>query len=443
MDDALQDALQEAAGPDAASDRRSTHERKRGEPGMRRTIIWVVAAALCALVALGGCGKKEEAATLTIWQTYNDEEHPVFKEIVRQFKEAHPGITIDIVRLPFAGAEPKIQTALTTRTEPDIARVDVSFLAKLASKNALLSLEELVPAAFRDEILPVALQSCVYRGTLSGLPDQTNGLCLFYNRELFRQAGLDPDRPPATWDELIAYGKKLTDEEKGVFGIGVRNSLWWSLPFFYTHGATFLSDDGLHCLLNGPEGVAAFQLKVDLYERHRIEGGAWRSGGIQNDLGFQNGRYAMIMNGPWAVESLKKTGLDFGVGLIPEGPAGTATNVGGNNLVVFRSSKRPELAAEFLMFVAGEDIQRMWAASLGQIPVNVKAMDAITSDEHPYLAVFVEQMGTAIARPQTPYYPEIENIMNPEMQAALDNTKSVKDALDTAVAEIDKLLAGE
>ena len=65
------------------------------------------------------------------------------------------------------------------------------------------------------------------------------------------------------------------------------------------------------------------------------------------------------------------------------------------------------------------------------------------NDEGAPLAVFVEQMKTAVARPQTPYYPELENLMNPEMQAALDGTKTVKAALDAAVAEIDKLLAGE
>jgi len=162
-----------------------------------------------------------------------------------------------------------------------------------------------------------------------------------------------------------------------------------------------------------------------------------------DDLGFQSGRYAMVMNGPWAVEGLKKAGIDFGVGLIPSGPAGTRTNVGGNDLVVFKSTKNPKLAAEFLMFVASADIQRMWATRLGQVPVNVKAMDEAMLAEHPYLAVFVEQMKSAVARPQTPYYPEIENLMNPEMQAALDDTKSVKDALDSAVREIDKLLAGE
>ncbi len=411
---------------------------------MRKTAV-LLSAALIAAALCGGCGGggDESAATLTVWETYNDDEHPVFKEIVAQFEQGHPGVTIDVIRLPFAGAEPKIMTALTTRTEPDIARVDVSFLAKLAHKNALLPLDDRVSEEFQADIVPVALASCRYRGRLWGIPDQTNGLCLFYNRDLFRAAGLDPDSPPETWDELIACGKRLTNRDEGVFGIGLSNSLWWSLPFFYTHGATFLSDDGRHCLLNSAEGVKAFQLKVDMHTTHGIEGGAWRAGGIIHDLGFQNGRYAMILNGPWAVESLKRTGIDFGVALIPAGPAGTHTNVGGNDLVVFRSTKSPDVATEFLTFVASEETQRMWAKRLGQVPVNQRAFDAITSEEHPHLAVFVEQMRTAIPRPQTPFYPDMENLMNPEMQAALDNTKTVKAALDAAVAEIDKLLNEE
>jgi ABC-type glycerol-3-phosphate transport system substrate-binding protein len=408
---------------------------------MKRLLTLALVAGMIAALALApGCGG-QKSSTLTIWQTYNDEEYPVFKKIVADFEEAHPGVTINVVRLPFAGAEPKIQTALTTRTEPDIARVDVSFLARLAYKNALLDIDPYVSQDFRDQLLPVALASCYFDGKLWGIPDQTNGLCLFYNKELFRKAGLDPETPPATWDELVVMGKKLTNKSESIYGIGLSNSLWWSLPFFYTYGAKFLNADNTKCLLNSPEGIAAFQFKVDLYSKYGIEGGAWRAGGIVPDVGFQNGRYAMILNGPWAVESLKRTGIDFGVGLIPAGPAGTATNVGGNDLVVFRSTDQPELAAEFLQFVANPDNQRLWMSSLGQIPVNMYALDAMDPVVHPYLPVFVEQMQTAIARPQVPNYPEIENLMNPEMQAALDGTKTVKAALDAAVGQVDKLLA--
>jgi ABC-type glycerol-3-phosphate transport system substrate-binding protein len=408
---------------------------------MKKTLLLLAAVTLLTVWGCGGGG--QQGATLTIWETYNDEEHPVFKEIVDRFEQSRPGVTIEVVRLPFAGAEPKVMTALTTRTEPDIARVDVSFLAKLAYKNALLPIDDRVSEEFLADIVPVALASCRYDGRLWGIPDQTNGLCLFYNKDLFRAAGLDPDRPPRTWDEFIEFGEKLTDRDKGVFGAGLSNSLWWTLPFFYTYGATFLSEDGRTCLLNSPEAVEAFQLKVDLYQKYGIEGGAWRAGGIVHDLGFQNGRYAMILNGPWAVESLKKTGIDFGVAPIPAGPAGSHTNVGGNDLVIFKSTKHPDLAAEFITFVASEEIQRMWARQLSQIPVNERANDIISPEDFPYLSVFVKQMKTAIPRPQTPYYPEIENLMNPEMQAALDNTKSVKDALDSAVGEIDKLLNEE
>ena len=91
----------------------------------------------------------------------------------------------------------------------------------------------------------------------------------------------------------------------------------------------------------------------------------------------------------------------------------------------------------------------LWSGSNEDLFTRSRIIDHIfvplffTSEEHPYLAVFVERMKTAIPRPQVMSYPEIENLMNPEMQAALDGTKSVEAALNAAVAEIDKQLAGE
>jgi multiple sugar transport system substrate-binding protein len=407
---------------------------------------------LCALVCVfallvSGCGKKQEAGSgeivLTVWETYNTDEKPVFLEIVAEFEAAHPGVTIKSTNLPYMGSEPKILTALATRTTPDIARVDGSFLPKLAIKGGIQPLDAFVPASFRDELVPVALQSNIVNGHLFGLPDQVNCLCIFTNRQLFRDGGLDPDQTPATWEDFIRIAKKLTNDKRGVFGFGMRNSLWWSLPFFNTYGAPLLSEDKTRCLLGEKTAVDAFQLKVDLYRKYKVEGGGWMAGGIRDDLGFQTNKYAMVFNGPWAVKSLTEAGIDFGVALIPAGPKGTSTTVGGNDLVVFRSCAHPKEAAEFLTFVASRQSQAKWCNALGQIPVNRLANADLDFQHHPYLSTFIEQMKTAVPRPQVAVYPEIENAVNPEMQAALEGSKTVQQAMDSACQEVDAILKRE
>jgi len=407
--------------------------------------ILLLCAAIAVVLSCGGgkdAGEQAGPVTLTYWQTYNDDENALFGELAEEYQASHPGVTIKTTRLPFMGAEPKILTALATRTTPDIARVDGSFVPKLATRNALINLDEVGLGDIKKDLHPVALSSCEVNGATYAVPEQVNGLCLFYNKDLFRGAGLDPEDPPDSWAEFITVGRKLTDPQAGVFGFGMRNSLWWTFPFFNTYGAPFLNEDGTRCVLNGPKGVEAFQLKVDLYRKYEIEGGGWRAGGVRDDMGFQNGKYAMIFSGPWAVKTLSAAGIDFGVGLIPRGPAGTSTNVGGNDLVVFRSCQNPKAAVEFLTFMASREVQTRWANELGQIPVNVPAEQHLDFEKHPYLKVFVEQMKTAIPRPPIADYDELENIMNPEMQAALDGTKSVQKALDDAVRRINREVLG-
>jgi len=391
----------------------------------------------------GAGGKTAGGVTITVWETYNSEERAVFLELVEEFQAANPGINIDAVNIPFDGMEPKILTALATNTAPDIVRVDVGFLPKLAMRGAVHPLDEYASGEVTGELFPVTLASCKIDGHLYGLPDQVNGLCLFYHRDLFEKAGLDPDVPPMTWDEFVGYAEKLTDRENGVFGFGMRNSLWWSLPFIYSFGGNILTDDNKACALSEDEAVAGFQFKVDLYSKYKVEGGAWRAGGIRDDVGFQSKKYAMVLNGPWAVKGLQAAGIDFGVALIPAGPAGHATNVGGNNLAVLATSVHPEEAYKFLEHVVSRHSQAKWANELGQIPVNVTANDLVDHSKHPYLAIFMEQMKYARPRPPVGSYPEIENDTNPEMQAALDGKKTVEEAMTAACKKIAVILEEE
>jgi ABC-type glycerol-3-phosphate transport system substrate-binding protein len=419
------------------------NRKKRGMIVKIRTWIACLVAA-CLLGGVVGCAKEKagQGVTLTVWETYNTEERALFLDLVAEYETANPGIVIEPVSIPFDGLEPKILTALATNTAPDIARVDVGFLPKVALRGALTALDRYGVEAMKGDLFPVALSSCVVEGETYGVPDKVNGLCLFYNKAMFTAVGLDPSEPPDTWEEFVAFAERLTDRKAGIFGFGMRNSLWWSLPFIYSFGGGILDGQG-KCALSDSGSVAGFQFKVDLYSKYGVEGGAWRAGGIRDDMGFQGRKYAMVFNGPWAVKGLEQGGIDFGVALIPAGPAGRATNVGGNDLVVFSTSAHPAEAAKFMMYMASKEVQARWANELGQIPVNTLADQLIDFQTHPYLRTFMEQMKYARPRPQTGSYPEIENAVNPEMQAALDGKKTVEEAMQSACRLVDEIVADE
>jgi ABC-type glycerol-3-phosphate transport system substrate-binding protein len=389
----------------------------------------------------GAAEKKSEdqmkPVKLTIWETYGTEEKVVFQKIVRDYMKQNPHVTIETQALPWNEHEPKIMNSVITRSSPDLARVGVSFVAKLESKRALTPLNDLGAMDVRDDYFPASFDSNIVNGKIYGLPDQTTCLALFYNTDMFKAAGLDPDKPPTTWDEFVEYGKKLTDEEKGVYGFGMENYLWWTLPFFYTFGADIVSEDGKKCILDSPEGIAALQFKADLYQKHKIEGGAWVAGGINPENGFINKKYAMIFMGPWNVKHFKDNKINFKVGLIPAGKAGTATNVGGSDMVVMRGCKNPRAAFDFLRFLTNKENQLYWARKLNQLPVSIAAAAEFQKEADPITKVFLEQIKTARARPQITNYDELENICNPEMESALSNQKKVKDALESAVKKID------
>jgi ABC-type glycerol-3-phosphate transport system substrate-binding protein len=139
-------------------------------------------AVLCVFAVLAaGCAGEDagEGVTLTVWESYSNEERVVFMELVEEFKQKHRGLQVEVVSIPFDGMEPKILTSLATDTAPDIGRVDVAFLPKLAIRGALHQLDRFGVDDLRLEIRPVAMSSCIVDGKVYGVPDQVNGLCLF------------------------------------------------------------------------------------------------------------------------------------------------------------------------------------------------------------------------------------------------------------------------
>ncbi len=438
-------------------------------------LLAVAAVFLCISCAEKAGAKSQGEITLQIWEGFKFEEHPLFEQICRSFEKSYyekTGTRIRVIpfRVPFDDMMTKIKTATLSRTTPDICVVDALKVTELAYGDVVVALDTLpnfegtwqdvskkfIPAAFGSNVVDVKGTTHLY-----GLPAQTTCLALFWNRKLFRRygdelraAGCDPNRPPGDWDEFIKYGKALTHPKDGVYAFGMRNSLWFTMPFFNLYRATFVEERGgkYYSTIDSPLARAAVYQKVDLYLVHKIEAGAWKAGAKDPDQGFLNESYAMVLNGPWNVEKFKRSGLDLGialiprlskhraieVGLLPKGATDeeynqkitSSSNVGGQNAVIFTTCKHPEVAYEFLKFYTSRKIQKLWAEKLGQIPVRLDAQEGLDTSVFPEISTFIKQINLAKPMPPLPLYGTLEmDIFNPEMDLVLNGKKSVEAAL--------------
>ncbi len=391
-----------------------------------------------------------EPRELTIWVTYNDEQFKVYQKLVQRFS-VERGVNIKVSRIPFDGQAEKFQYACNSRTAPDIARMDIGNIPRFAVGKALLPMENFPEfTELKTNLTPAALSSAQVR-TQKGellhfaIPDEYVNVALFYNKDLFIASGLEP-KAPKTWAEFESIASRLSrdldgDGLKDQYGFAMTNTLWWSLPFLYAKNGDIVDTKNLKCLLDQPEAIAGLEYQMHL-SKSGLEAGAWRPGSIQPDTGFKNGRYAMILSGPWNLESFEQSGLNFGVDLIPGNPdlgVVSTTSIGGNSNVIFRTSKSPKLAFEFLSWLASAEIQIHLHETLGSFPINLPELETMNYElKAKTIDVFIEQSRHARPRPAIPGYGRIESIVNNEVEAAFAGSLTASQAYKRACERIER-----
>jgi ABC-type glycerol-3-phosphate transport system substrate-binding protein len=422
---------------------------------------------------LSGCTPSPEADStvhLSLWHGFTAEETVVLRELVAEYERTQRApdgrpVKVAVEYVSYNDMFVKLKTAALGRITPDMAFVDSIKVTDLAFGNALVPINELEGFKQRYGSIDVAREQFVNASFDSGLvnrlgetalyalPVQTTTVALFWNREIFRRraadlraAGLDPNRPPQTWEEMEAYGRVLTRPQDEVYAFGMSGSMWFTFPYFNMFGVNWVRYD---------ESGRAFS---DLDEKRTLgalgllkriataewEGGSWRRSALIPEAGFINGRYAMILTGPWQVEAFRNAGLDFDVALIPApgpkdiaalglepvatgerrerlGPlAWSSSNVGGQSGVILRTATEQEAAYEFLEWFTSEDVQRRWGSSLGQIPVRLAAWENLDTTNYPFMPRFMEQLALSRRVPPVPLFALLEgDVFNPEVDLLL------------------------
>lgn len=444
--------------------------RRTGRPHVRR--LPVSPSLLLPLVLLlfaGGCAREPDApgrVELTFWHSFVVSTQPALQELIAAFEAEHPGITVRAQYIPTGDALiQKLVASIQSGTPPDISWVHADFLGRLAEARAIYPMSHFIegPDGLSDEaladIFPDLLQAATWRDTLYAMPMEATLLALFYNRDLFRRAGLDPDRPPQTWDELRAYTRQLTSDENGdgkidrygfyvpVFPASGSLNIWMILqwtPFLWQAGGEIVDSAQTTVGFDSEAGAQALTLWKQLYDDQQF-----RSFSQAHDVGFASQWLAMVMDGPWNLPRYRQMqNVDWAVAPLPAGPVRRATYLAGEHLAIFRRSNHPDAAWTFIKWMLRPETQAAFSMKSGYLPVTQSTLTLPAYQAHlekdPALRAFVEQMPLGQARPPIERHNvEINQHLAEAIEKAIVGNVDPRQALHEAALRSNRLLAAE
>ncbi|EJZ20205.1 sugar ABC transporter substrate-binding protein (plasmid) [Rhizobium sp. Pop5] len=402
----------------------------------------ILGALALAGVSLFGLSAKAEDVKLTLWSL--DKDTQPAPTLVKQFNDQHNGITIEYRVIQFDDVVTEAMRAYATGQAPDIIAVDNPEHALFSSRGAFLDLTDMIKNSKvikPENYFPGPLKSVEWDGKYFGVPKATNTIALYYNKDMFKAKGLDPNKPPQTWDELVEDARKLTDPAKNVYGLAFsakanEEGTFQFLPWAQMGGGSYehINADGAVKAL----GIWKTIIDDKLASPDTLTRGQWDSTGT-----FNSGNAAMAISGPWELDRmLQEAKFDWGVTLlpIPKEGAERSSAMGDFNWAIFASSKHPAEAFKALEYFASQD-DKMFK-NFGQLPARSDISIPETGQplKDAALKVFLEQLKYAKPRGPHPQWPKISKAIQDAIQAALTGQMSPKDALDQAADKIKAVL---
>ena len=426
---------------------------------MKRNSGLVITVAAVAIVGLAGCsasgvetesaiglpGATDISGEVTFWHAYSadsPEVETINDFVIPVFEAQYPDVTINSVAVPYDELRQKLITAVAGDQLPDLVRADIGWVPELANLGVLVALDKDMPDfdELASQTFPGTLATNKWQDSYYGLPLDTNTRVMLYNKDVLEAAGVGA---PTTVDELKQIAPAL--KQAGSFAFADNGAGGWNtLPWIWSAGGD-LTDEAVTTAsgyINSPESVDGIQTLVDLYQNDQLPGIILGdSGGLATSDGLAGGEYATILDGPWMYPIFASQFPDFELSAaqVPAGAGGSISVVGGENIVLTKSSSNKAAAAEFLRHLLSEEVQ-LEMAKVGQMPVLSSLSDDLVGI-NAYYAPFVEQLKTAKPRPVTPAWAEIDSILQDEVRAAIRGEKTVQEALDSVAVQADALLA--
>lgn len=335
---------------------------------------------------------------------------------VQKFETANPGISVDFADVNPEPPLDKFLAAAAGGVPPDLLETDRANIKELAAKTTLTALE---PYAQRSSqfsqsaFYPEMWGDVHYKGTMFGVPTTTDSRALYYNTDLLRSVGLDPAKPPITWDDLLSAADMLTkknaDGTYSQYGfvptlgnpVGPGGLFMWFLDSWQL-GGDLMSADGLTATFSSPaaeQAITWMHSTVDRYGGYSAITAFAKANNRPNMDSFMLRKLAMQINGDWQTANLNKyaPNINYGVAPLPLPPNGHVTNfASGYAFGLPKGSKHADTAWQFVQWFEGRDVLLPFCIDRFLVPtIQAVANDPEYLKVSPYMKTFVATLPVA------------------------------------------------
>ncbi|WIB64936.1 sugar ABC transporter substrate-binding protein [Curtobacterium sp. MCBD17_040] len=365
-----------------------------------------------------------------------------YAKFAAAYKKTHPGVNIKIQKTPGGDFNQWFTTQLSGGSAPDIVRVTWQSFGRYAENGGLIDLSKWVPARYGKGFQKSFWQASLLDGKPHAIPQHTDTFATYYRKDVFAAIG---EQPPASigqaWSlsefhDLLVKVKKQTGKYGMVYGFGGPNTAYRWLPFLYMMGGRLLDNDLKKPMINTKKGIAALDWFQGLYNDGLIP----KSNTIKasNDAStlnsFTTGQVGVMLYGDWLMGDVGK-GLDqskWDVTYMPKGKK-AASDLGGNLLGVSKSSKHPDVAADFIKFVCNQANMEYFCENDLFLPIRT-ALDADSlhfRSNNDQMKTFVEQVATIptnMAKIETsPQFNQINEVLADQLDLCFIGTQTPKE----------------
>ncbi|NPV67689.1 MAG: sugar ABC transporter substrate-binding protein [Anaerolineae bacterium] len=370
----------------------------------RHARVVAVLAILLATLALSLPSSAQEPVTIAFWS--RDSAAALVQSLADAWNASHDN-QIEVTLIPAAEYITKLGTAIAAGEPPDLLAIDLIYVPQFAAAGQLTEISELAAGLpFFDTLSPSHIRLATYEDGLYALPFNAEASVLLYNKDLFRQAGLDPEQPPTNWQEIYDAAvaiSALGEDIDGFYfsGACAGCNAFTFLPLIWASGGDVLNEDATEATLTDPMVKAALEFYHQMWTEGLMPETALVDAGAEFLSAFFSGKIGMMGSGAFSISTLKNEHpeIDFGITFLPGKEGGVSSFAGGDSIGIPAGSKYPEEAFEFIEWVLSDEVQLEMFARTASLPVRTDLAENKYFEEDPRLTTNAQ----AMALGRTPY----------------------------------------